>query len=115
MRKQLVEKRIPMMPHWGKRENSFWVEAKTQDLLLCADTLRSYFDLPYDMKRLTVVLSNRYSDTCYQLVCAHDEECAEIVVDGKRTDEVLFRRADVLVLNFIRKHGKCYASIEYQG
>ena len=114
MKSGLAEKRIPTGPAGYDGSGDWWWDKQGGRILLCRATLRRYFDLPRGLSQLTIVLSNRYSaGTCYELVLDRDS-ILRVLVDGEPTTDHFISLGEELAIQFLRKHGNCYGSVEYE-
>lgn len=94
--------------HW--REDI--VEGEPGGLVLCHAEMLRYFDVPYNVVEMTVVLRTGYSEgTCYEFRAPNG--IPDIMIEGKRYYVALFGVLDEAIAKFIEKHGKCFLSLEF--
>ena len=83
--------------------------------MLCVENTLDYFVVPL-VEELTLVLSTHYSEEdCYEFVPGERRNFhySRIVIDGKSTNIALYAGLEEKIKSFLKKHGKCYLSLEY--
>lgn len=99
-----------------QNEGGLWWCVDTGSPMLCNDEARDWFDFPKKPKRLYLTLTDRYVPNCYQFVHHKRNHGAppDVLVEGKRDYVLLFSTTTALMLDMLKRRGRCYLSLEYE-
>lgn len=92
-----------------------WNDPSTDRMMcfmICCDDALDYFDVP--LVDVTLVLSTSYSEgDCYEFKAGEGGCYSEIVIEGKPENIALYSGLEKKIGSFIKKHGRCYLSLEF--